>query len=186
MTADTFARSPLSGRLDDLATATSRSNGAVTIHHVSFLAQVDVRVDPTLATRAPYPLPTTPNTAREGRTRAALWLGPDEWLVLGPPGAERDMVAELESAFAGHHRSIIDVTSNRVAIEISGSGAKDVMARGCSLDLGRNWRAGSCAQTLFARAQVILHEREASTGILVRPSFADYLVDWLLDAAGSL
>ncbi len=42
-----------------------------------------------------------------------------------------------------------------------------------------------CAQTMLARAQVILHERSDSTGILVRPSFADYLVDWLIDASGA-
>ncbi len=40
-----------------------------------------------------------------------------------------------------------------------------------------------CAQTMLARTQVILHERPETTGILVRPSFADYLVDWLIDAA---
>jgi sarcosine oxidase gamma subunit len=39
-----------------------------------------------------------------------------------------------------------------------------------------------CAQTLFAKAQVILHERADTTGVLVRPSFADYLVDRLLAA----
>ena len=41
-----------------------------------------------------------------------------------------------------------------------------------------------CAQTLLARAQVILHERADTTGLLVRTSFADYLVDWLLAASG--
>ena len=41
-----------------------------------------------------------------------------------------------------------------------------------------------CAQTLLAKAQVILHERADTTGLLVRTSFADYLVDWLLAASG--
>ena len=61
---------------------------------------------------------------------------------------------------------------------------KELLSKGCSLDLdATSWGIGSCAQTLLARAQVILHERAETTGILVRLSFADYLVDWLLDAA---
>jgi sarcosine oxidase gamma subunit len=40
-----------------------------------------------------------------------------------------------------------------------------------------------CVQTLFGRAQVILHERADTSGMLVRPSFADYVIDRLLDAA---
>jgi sarcosine oxidase gamma subunit len=39
-----------------------------------------------------------------------------------------------------------------------------------------------CAQTLFAKAQVILHERADTTGVLVRPSFAGYVVERLLVA----
>ena len=42
-----------------------------------------------------------------------------------------------------------------------------------------------CAQTMLGKAQVILHERADTTTALVRTSFADYLVDWLLAAAGT-
>jgi len=53
----------------------------------------------------------------------------------------------------------------------------------CPLDLDpRVWAAGRCAQTLLGRAQVILQERTETTGILVRPSFADYVVDVLREA----
>ena len=67
---------------------------------------------------------------------------------------------------------------------MSGPRAKDVIAKGCGLDLDRRaWTAGSCAQTLLARVPVILHEREETTGVLVRPSYSSYVVDWLLGAA---
>jgi sarcosine oxidase gamma subunit len=39
---------------------------------------------------------------------------------------------------------------------------------------------GVCAQTLFARAQVILQELDGATRQFVRPSFAYYVVDRLL------
>ena len=185
MTVDERARSPLAHRMDDLSAIGLRTGGGVILEHVPYLTQVDVRLDAASVERAPFPLPTTPNTAWEDMPRASLWLGPDEWLVLGPPGAGPAIVQELEAALDGLHRSIVDVSANRVALELSGPRAKEALSKGCSLDLhARSWQPGMCAQTMLARAQVILHERPDTTGILVRPSFANYLVDWLVDAAG--
>ncbi len=182
MTAD--ARSPLAGRGEDLSRIAATTDGAVVVEHVPFLAQVDVRLHPDAVERAPHPLPTRPNTAWEEGPRAALWLGPDEWLVLGPPGAGPEIVAEYHRALEGLHRSVVDVSANRVALEVSGIRGKDIMAKGCGLDLDRRaWTAGSCAQTLLARVPVILHERKETTGVLIRPSYTNYLVDWLLEAA---
>jgi sarcosine oxidase subunit gamma len=179
-------RSPLAHRLEDLARIEAATGGNVVVEYVPFLAQVDLRSAPELATRAPYPLPMTPNTVWEDEPRAALWLGPDEWLILGPPGSQGDIVEELDAALDGTHHSVVDVSDNRVALELGGPGVNALLAKGCSLDLDpRAWGVGSCAQTMLGRAQVILHERTATTGLLVRPSFADYLVDWLLDAAGA-
>jgi sarcosine oxidase, subunit gamma len=177
------ARTPLAGRDEELSRIAATTGGAVVVEHVPFLAQVDVRLHPDAVERAPHPLPTRPNTAWEQGSRAALWLGPDEWLVLGPPGTGPEIVAEYHRALEGLHRSVVDVGANRVALEVSGARGKDVMAKGCGLDLDpRAWRAGCCAQTLLARVPVILHEREQTTGVLIRPSYANYLVDWLLEA----
>ena len=178
MTADAPARSPLAGRAADLAT--------IGAELVPFLAQVDLRVDPAYAGLAPYPLPIEPNVAVDDGRRAALWLGPDEWLILGPPGAAPEIVAELEAAFAHVDRSVVDVSSNRVAIELTGAERLDLLAHVCPLDLDpRVWATGRCAQTLLGRAHVVLQERTETTGILVRPSFADYVVDLLLAIHGS-
>jgi len=122
--------------------------------------------------------PTVPNTTAVVRGNAVLWLGPDEWLVLG--GAESDF-AEASAA--------VDVSANRVAFDLSGPNALDVLVSGCALDLDEvAFPVGGCAQTLLARAQVILVRHDTHVfRILVRPSFAPYLRAWLADAiAGSL
>jgi sarcosine oxidase subunit gamma len=177
--AEEFARSPLEGRRDDLA--------RIGAELVPFLAQVDLRIDPSLADRAPSPLPVEPNTAIDDGHRAALWLGPDEWLILGRPGDERAIIEELQAALRGAHLSVVDVSANRVAIELTGADRLELLSFVCSLDLEPPaWHAGRCAQTLVGRAQAILQEREATTGILVRPSFADYVVDLLLAARDAM
>ncbi len=65
-------------------------------------------------------------------------------------------------------------------------GAADLLASGCALDLERGLPVGGCAQTLLARANVVLwhvaDDPEPVYRVLVRPSFVRYLVAWLRDA----
>lgn len=181
MTAEWLDRDPLDPRAPELARVAEATAGRITLEHVPFLAQVSLRIDPSLAERAPYPLPLEPNTAWEDGPRAVLWLGPDEWLMLGPRHAGTEMVDELDAAFDGEHTSVVDVSANRVVIELGGPSRHELLASGCPLDLHpRSWHTGMCAQTLFAKTQVTLYERDDATRMLVRPSFAGYLVDRLL------
>ena len=166
------ARSPLGGRAADLA--------AIEAVELAHLAQVDVRCSPDDAAR--LGLPREPNTVAGDDLRGMLWLGPDEWLVVGSPGTEPAIVAELEAALAGSHHSVVDVTSNRTVIELRGADRLTRLAGGCPIDLdpAGGWCPGLCAQTLYGHAQVLLQEREDATRMFVRSSFADYVVDRLL------
>ena len=118
-------------------------------------------------------------------TRGVLWLGPDEWLVVGLPGTAADTVAVLEDELAGRHHSVVDVSENRAVIELRGADRHALLASGCAIDLDARggWVPGVCAQTLFARSQVLLQELDGATRVFVRPSFAGYVVDLLLVAA---
>jgi sarcosine oxidase subunit gamma len=130
--------------------------------------------------------PTTPNTVASDGVRRILWLGPDEWLIAVPPGDETALMARLEDALAGRHASITDVTDSRTVITLAGARARDVLAKGCGLDLHpRVFRAGQCAQTTLARASVLLHQTtdEPAYDITVDRSFARYLWSWLEDAS---
>lgn len=139
------------------------------------LAQVGLRADPTVL---PFESPQ-PNTTTTWNGRDVLWLGPDEWLVVGQPGTEGSLEHELESAIEGHHHSVVDVSANRIVFDLIDG--LDPLSSGCGLDLDpRRWRPGMCAQTLFGGAQVILHQLdERKTRVFVRPSFADYFVERL-------
>ena len=168
------ARSPLAERSSDLELVDARE--------LAFVAQLDVRVDP--ATAASLGFPTVPNTATTTGDRDALWLAPDEWLVVGPAGAAGAIVDELARSLDGLHHSIVDVSANRVALELGGPSRHDLLASACPIDLHpRSWGGGRCAQSVFGAAQVLLHERDGVTRLFVRPSFADYVVDLLLAAA---
>jgi sarcosine oxidase, subunit gamma len=168
-------RSPLAHRAADLA-----SLEAV---EIAFLTHIDVRCAQVDAARLDFPV--TPNTVTGDMTRGVLWLGPDEWLVVGAPGDPAAMIGELEVSLAGTHHAVVDVSANRAVIELRGAARLELLASACSLDLdpAGGWVRGVCAQTLFARAQVILQELPGATRLFVRPSFADYVVDRLLASA---
>ncbi|WP_406271829.1 sarcosine oxidase subunit gamma [Actinacidiphila glaucinigra] len=192
--ADTDTRlSPLSAAAGRPTAVTRASGGAVRLAELPFLAQIDLRLDPGgpaaeaagLALGAPLPL--EPCTSVRTGDLAVLWLGPDQWLVVGPPGAQEDLEARLRKAAGEAHVSVTDVSAQRTTLLVSGPRARDLLAHGCSLDLHPEvFGPGACARTALARAQVVLVAREetrAGFWVLVRSSFAGYLADWLLDAA---
>ncbi|RDG37786.1 sarcosine oxidase subunit gamma, partial [Streptomyces corynorhini] len=125
-----------------------------------------------------------------GRTASAgagtvLWLGPDEWLLVTPPG-ERPRTAELHRALDGAPGSVVDVSAHRTVVELSGPSARDVLEKGCALDLHpRAFGSGRAFATRLGPVQVVLwHTAEDIWRLLPRASFADYLARWLIDAMG--
>ncbi|MFI2437531.1 sarcosine oxidase subunit gamma [Streptomyces sp. NPDC018693] len=186
-------RSPLSHAADRLAAATRASGGAIRLAELPFLAQINVRLDAkgpaaeAVGLALGLPLPLQPNTVVHAGELTALWLGPDEWLLVGPPGSERDVESLVREVTADEPVSVTDVSAQRTTLLVSGPRAHDLLAHGCPLDLHpRAFGAGRCAQTTLGRTQVVLVARDeprAGFWVLVRSSFAGYLADWLLDAA---
>src|SRR5438105_2002180 len=93
-----------------------------------YLTQVNVRASPEVALRAGdalgLTLPLAPNTVMTQGQRSALWLGPDEWLIVDAPGTAAEIEARIRGAFAPDWGSVVDVSANRVAFELSGPSAR--------------------------------------------------------------
>ena len=134
-------------------------------------------------------LPLEPNTTAAADGLTVLWLGPDEWLVITAPDAQTQLAERLEAAFDGLLTAVTDISSGHTMLVASGPRARALLARGCTLDLHpRAFAPGQCAQTLVAKASVLIHRPRGagdSTAfeLLVRRSFAEYLWLWLRDAA---
>lgn len=131
-------------------------------------------------------LPQTPNRWHEDRGRIALWLGPDEWLIIAADGEAAPIEEKLRNALTDDGwLSIVDVSASYTGLVLAGTAAPDVLAKGCPLDLHpAAFGSGHCAQTVLGGARVTLRVTEDpfAIEIRVRNSFARYLVDWLADA----
>ena len=132
-----------------------------------------------------FALPLEPNTSATAGGVTALWLGPDEWLVVTAEGREARVAAALRQALAGAG-AVTEVGDARTVIALAGPRAREVLMKGCSLDLHATvFTPGRCAQSAVARAQAILHlvDEAPEFELYVQRSFAEYLWRWLEDAA---
>lgn len=120
-----------------------------------------------------------------GEGRAALWLGPDEWLLLAPPGEGPALAAALERAMDGHPHSLVDVSQRQAGIEVSGPDAEAALNAGCPLDLDAHaFPVGMCTRTVLAKTEIVLW-RTAPTifRVEVWRSFAAYAWSFLVEAS---
>ncbi len=163
------------------------------VHEEPFVTMVDLWTDSSgaagtaVADVLGVALPDTPSTARTGADTTAIWFGPQEWLVTSTERGGEALEAQLRDAVAEHGGAAVDVSAQRTTLRLRGEHARDVLAKGCSLDLHpRSFGPGAAAQTMLGLAAVVLmplSDNGSDYRILVRSSFARYLADWLIDAA---
>jgi sarcosine oxidase subunit gamma len=130
--------------------------------------------------------PNAPNTVIDSGDYRIYWLGPDEWLIMTAGGQQDDLKASLLKALSGVFSAVVDNTSGLTTLHITGDNAAALLATDCPLDLHpREFKAGQCAQTRLAKAGMTLSPLadEAGFEVIIRRSFADYLLLWLQDAA---
>ncbi len=188
------AEAQRSGALQALGSAfEGASSEAVRLAARPFSTQLSLRFDPhgsgalgAARDALGLDLPTEPNRAATGPDDlAALWLGPDEWLVVAADDRREAMQTALRTGLGARSFALVDVSAMRTIIGLSGPLAREVLMKSCRLDLHpRAFGPGQCLQTALARAHVILHALDDTPAydIYVRNSFAVYLGQWLLDA----
>ncbi len=112
-------------------------------------------------------------------TRATLWLGPDEYLLLeSAPGESSAAVFEtLERALAHAAHALVDISHRQFALELSGPHASAILNGGCPLDLDLGeFPVGMCTRTVFAKADIVLWRiRPDAFHVEVWRSFAGYV-----------
>ncbi len=126
-------------------------------------------------------LPVKPKTSAAKGDRVALWLGPDEWLVIDE--AEGDLLADCAGVKALH--SAVDVSHRNVAISVAGPNAEATLSGGCPQDLSLAvFPVGACSRTILGKVEiVVLRTAEDAFRVECWRSFADYVFGFLGDSA---
>ena len=122
-------------------------------------------------------LPRDACRASVAADRAALWLGPDEWLLLCPVDGLESIAAEAAERIAQLPHSLVDVSDRQEGLRLFGPRAVTVLSGGNPLDLDLlAFPVGMCTRTVLAKAEIVLwRTAPESFHIEVWRSFAPYV-----------
>jgi sarcosine oxidase, subunit gamma len=131
----------------------------------------------------------TGGAVQSSRGCDVLWLRPTGWLLSGPCTNVDTVRGEIEPLLKGTHATLTDLSHALTVLELSGPDVRQLLARGCSLDLHpRVFGIGGCTRTVIADITVLIHHVSAANRyrVYVDYSQAHFLRDWLSDAATGL
>ncbi|UYV38782.1 sarcosine oxidase subunit gamma [Rhodobacteraceae bacterium D3-12] len=117
--------------------------------------------------------------------KALIWMSPDEFLLALPHEEADAEVAALDKALTGVHSLAVNVSDARAVFEVSGSQARDVLAKLFPVDLSKDaFGEGAVRRSRIAQVPAALW-MEGAEGFRVMcfRSVGQYVFDLLCAAA---
>ena len=139
-------------------------------------------------------LPTEANTSTISDKLTAIWLSPDEWMIVTNDEVKKDtneyqlneiLFNDISKSSLG---AIIDVTDQFVQLEIKGKNIYEIFSAGSPFNFSEfKDKKGSSVQTILNHIDVIIHNKgNQIVNLFVRRSFAQHLWSWINDSASRL
>ncbi len=122
-----------------------------------------------------------PGRAEISGDAMAVWIQPSGWLVIRPRSDEGALAKTLADA-AGDKAAVVDQSHGRAVLRLSGANARDVLAKGCRIDLHpRAFSAGSAATTTIDHITVTIVQVDATPiyDLVLPANFAEAFLGWL-------
>ena len=139
-------------------------------------------------------LPTEANTSTTSDKLTAIWLSPDEWMIVSNELVNKDTnkyeLYEIlfNSISKTNLGAVIDVTDQFIQLELKGKNIYEIFSAGCPFNFNEfKEKIGATTQTVLNHIDVILHHKEENVvNLFVRRSFAEHLWSWIEDSASRL
>jgi sarcosine oxidase subunit gamma len=116
---------------------------------------------------------------------ALIGTAPGQWLAVAEGREALTLLAKLASGLKGS-ATIVDQSDGKAVLRISGSRARDTLAKGCSLDLHhRVFKPGSAATTPVALIDCVIWQVDGAPtyDLAVASSFAESFWSWVTSSA---
>ena len=139
-------------------------------------------------------LPTEANTSSTSDKLTAIWLSPDEWMIVANEQASKDnnkydlYEVLFNSISKTNLGAVIDVTDQFVQLELKGKNIYEIFSAGSPFNFNEfKEKKGSTTQTVLNHVDVILHHKDKNiVNLFVRRSFAEHLYSWIEDNTSRL
>ena len=139
-------------------------------------------------------LPLEANTSASSENYTAIWLSPDEWMLVSNRTVNKEnnnyeieklLFNKISKTNLG---SVVDVTDQFVLFELEGSKIYELFSSGSPFDFNDfKEKKGSTTQTLLNNIDVTIHNKgENLVNLFVRRSFSEHLYSWINDSASRL
>ena len=139
-------------------------------------------------------LPTEANTSSSSDKLTAIWLSPDEWMIVSNETTNKEtnkcelndiLFSNISKTSLG---AVTDVTDQFVRINLNGDKIYDLFQTGSPFNFNDfKGKIGSVTQTILAKIDVIIHNQNKNeVNLFVRRSFSEHLFAWMNDSASRL
>jgi len=132
-------------------------------------------------------MPTAINTW-SGEDPVTARIGPDTWLFHSAYHEASELLTAIRAGCGRRSYAATDISDSLVTITVDGAQSPALFARGCGLDFSMEaFGDFACTRTRLAQWPVVLRRVTSERfECLVDRSGAQWLYDWLADAAGGL
>lgn len=183
------AQMPQATALPDILPNPEGGAAGLSIAKIAGKSLINLRADDDIKARLETlfgtALPSQPNKMAAIGTRRALWLGPDETLLMIEEAQLAEFMLSVRAELGDTHYAATEISDALTIFRLGGTRRLDVLAKGCALDLHPDsFQIGDCAQSLLSHAAITLAaDNDDSVLLFCRTSFSDYVYSWLKDSA---
>ncbi len=134
-------------------------------------------------------LPRTPLQVARLGTKAALWLGPDEWLLIDESEMQSaEGFASIRATLTGTAASVVDVSERQIGLRVAGANAAQLLNVFVPIDLALLvFPIDAAARTIFEKSEIVLwRQAETVFHIEVWRSFAPYVSELMTTVQAEL
>lgn len=106
-----------------------------------------------------------------------VWVGPNDWFVIGAHGQQLEIETRLRAALTGLHYAVTDVSSGYFMVTLAGAQTYKVLAQACPMDFHPTiFKPGKAVGTNFFKIGIYVWQRDEvpTFEMLVRRSFIDH------------
>ncbi len=128
------------------------------------------------------PLPVAPCTFAASNGVTALWMSPDEWMIVCRRERLSELTSGLKSILQGIRSQVADNSGGYTQVSLQGRNALDVLQHASVYDFAA-LQPGRVVGTTFGKSSVYAYRADNGFRLIMRRSFADYIWRYLVRAA---
>ena len=110
-----------------------------------------------------------------------LWSGPSNWLLVS---TKKDILNSVQKICDDKNFAVTDLSHSRAIIELKGSNSKEVLKKGCPINLNE-FKVNNCANSVFHGITItidMINENPETFRIFALRSFGESLYHSITDA----